>query len=319
MITFRRSLRLFFGVAGFLVGLALAAAAYLARMMIAPQRQGQWATPDDFGLKYEDVQFPAQDGLRVSGWFIPSADNSDTKKASIILVHSWQWNRLGYAAKGLFANVSGSMQIELLSLAQALHNEGYHVLTFDLRNHGQSAAAHPVTFGQSEAKDLLGALNYLDTRDNVDHSRIGVIGFSMGANAALFAMPQTNQMKAIVAVQPTTPAVFSQRLTTDLLGIFGPPIRILVEIIYRLFGGPRMAGIVPAFAARGAGETPVLFVQGAGDNWGSLDDVTQMAEMTPRAQELLFVSSAHRFEGYRYIIDNPGPACAFFKQHLYGE
>ncbi len=316
MFTFRRSLRLFFGLAGFLLGLILAATAYLARMMIAPNRQALWATPESVGLDYEDVQFPARDGLRVSGWFIPAHGNSSIGKATIILVHSWQWNRLGYAANGLFASVSGSLRIDLLNLAKSLHNEGYHVLTFDLRNHGQSAAAYPVTFGQSEAKDLLGALTYLETREDTDNGRIGVIGFSMGANAALFAMPQTNRMKAVVAVQPMTPLVFSERLTRDILGLFGPPIRFLVEIVYRLFGGPRLAGIMPAFAARGGGDVPVLFLQGAGDKWGSPEDVTQMAEMTPRAQELLFVKANHRFEGYQYVIDNPGPALAFFEQHL---
>ncbi len=319
MITFRRSLRVFFGLAGFLLGLTLAATAYLARMMIAPKRQALWATPEDIGLEFEDVQFPARDGLRVSGWFIPANKDSSASKPTVVLVHSWQWNRLGYAAEGLFANVSGSIHIDMLNLANAMHGEGYNVLTFDLRNHGQSAAAHPVTFGQSEAKDLLGALSYLETREDVNHDRIGVIGFSIGANAALFAMPQTNKIKAIVAVQPTTPSVFSRRLTSDLLGIFGPPIRYLVEIVYRLFGGPRIEGIIPAFAARSAGDTPVLFVQGSNDNWGSSEDVTQMAEMTPRAQELLFVGTTHRFEGYQYIIDNPGPACAFFKQHLMNE
>ena len=317
MLTFRRSLRLLFGLAGFLLGLFFAATAYLAKMMIAPARQSEWANPEDRGLKFEEVQFPAQDGLRVSGWFIPAQqENQKPISATIVLVHSWQWSRLGYAPEGLFANVSGSTKIDFLKLSNNLHEEGYHVLTFDLRNHGQSASAHPVTFGQSEAKDLLGALNYLGTREDVDRTRIGVIGFSMGANAALFALPQTKMMKAIVAIQPVTPGLFFHKLTNDILGMFGPPISFSVEIVYRLFGGPRLAGIIPAFAAKGAGKTPVLFVQGAGDNWGSPDDVSEIAEATPSAQELLFVKSNHRFEGYQYIIDNPGPACAFFRQHL---
>ena len=316
MFTFRGSLRLIFGLAGFFFGLFLAATAYLAKMMIAPARQTEWANPEDIGLKYENVQFPAQDGLRVSGWFIPARENQKTKSATVVIVHSWQWNRLGYAPEGLFANVSGSTKIDFLKLTNFFHHEGYHVLVFDLRNHGQSAAAHPVTFGQSEAKDLIGALNYLDSREDVDQSRIGVVGFSMGANAALFALPQTKLMKAVVAVQPTTPALFSSRLINDILGMFGPPISFSVEIIYRLFGGPRMAGISPASAASGARETPVLFVQGSGDKWGSPDDVSDMAKATPTAQELLFVKSSHRFEGYQYLIDNPGPASAFFRQHL---
>ena len=62
---------------------------------------------------------------------------------------------------------------------------------FDLRNHGESAAHPPVTFGQSEADDLLGALAYLSARPDVDPARLAAIGFSMGANAILYALPQT--------------------------------------------------------------------------------------------------------------------------------
>jgi pimeloyl-ACP methyl ester carboxylesterase len=284
--------------------------------MIAPNRQGFWSTPADRGLKFENAHFPAQDGIRLSGWFIPSSDNLESKAATVVLIHGWQWNRLGYMAEDFFANITGSTSVELLPLIQALHDKGYHVLTFDLRNHGQSAPSRPVTFGQSEAKDLLGALAYLDGRDDVNHDKIGVIGFSIGANAALFALPQTNNIRALVAVQPMTPSIFTYRLARDFLGIFGSIVQTIAEIIYRLLGGPRTAGIVPAFAAAGAGETPVLFLQGNGDHWGSTDDVSHMAEVTPRAQELLFVRSTHRFDGYHYLVNNPGVAIAFFEQYL---
>ncbi len=316
MLTFRRALRLFFGLAGFLLGATVAAAAFLARMMIAPARQGMWATPADIGLKFEDVQVPARDGVRLSGWFIPAEDDAASYGATVVLIHGWRWNRLGYRAEDMFANVTGSTEVDLLPLMLAFHNDGYHVLTFDLRNHGQSAAARPVTFGQSEAKDLLGALAYLDGRDDVNEQNIGVVGFSIGANAGLFALPQTNQIKALVAVQPMTPSLFSRRMASDFLGVFGSLVEGIAEIIYRLFGGPRMVGIVPAFAAGGAGDTPVLFLQGTGDSWGSTEDVSSMAEVTPRAQELLFVSSTHRFGGYQYLANNPGVACAFFEQYL---
>jgi len=316
MLTFRRALRIFFGLAGFVLGATVAAAAFLARMMIAPVRQGQWATPLDIGLDFEDVEFPARDGVRLSGWFIPANDNADSNGATVVLVHGWRWNRLGYRAEDLFANVTGSSEIDQLRFTQSLHNAGYHILAFDLRNHGQSAAARPVTFGQSEAKDLLGALAYLESRDDVDERNIGVVGFSIGANASLFALPQTNLIKALVAVQPMTPSVFTNRLAADFLGFFGSIVLFIAEIFYRLFGGLRISGIVPAFAAGGAGNIPVLFLQGTGDNWGSTDDVSNMAELTPQAQELLFVSSTHRFGGYQYIIDNPGVAIAFFERYL---
>ena len=317
MSTFRRSLRWFFAITGFGLGLVTAVSAYIARMMIAPVRQQLWATPQRRGLTFENVQFPAQDGLRVSGWFIPAArENNKHEGATVLLIHGWQWNRLGFEGGTLFSNVTGSQPLDLLRIISDLNDAGFHVLTFDLRNHGESATAHPVTFGQSEAKDLLGAIDYLEDRDDVDSERIGALGFSIGANAILFALPQSNMIKAAIAVQPMTPAVFTKRITADLFGVLGPLINTLSSFFYQFIGGPRLAGILPAFAAGGSGNVPVLYLQGTGDKWGSLEDVSVMADMTPCTEQLLFVNSHHRIGGYSYILEHPAIAIQFFQEHL---
>ena len=317
MSPFRRSLRWVFTIAGFVLGLATAVAALVARMMIAPARQKLWATPTDVGLDYETVQFPAKDGFRVSGWFVPAGSaDPQARRPVVMIVHGWHWNRLGYAADDLVANLTGSKQVNLLRLMKSLHDDGYHVLSFDLRNHGQSAAARPVTFGQSEAKDLLGAVAYLHGRDDVDGAQLGVVGFSMGANAALFALPQTEDIHALIAVQPATPNVFSGRMTANLFGVFGGFVTVVSGFFYRLFGGPPLSSVLPAFAASGAGDTPVLFIQGTGDPWGSVEDVSVIAEQTPCAPQLLFVNTQNRFDGYGYILNHPEIAGRFFAEHL---
>lgn len=317
MAPFRRSLRWVFTLAGFALGLATAVAALVARMMIAPSRQELWATPTDVGLDYETAQFPAKDGFRVSGWFVPAAlSDRENRRPAVLIMHGWQWNRLGYAADDLVANLTGSKQVNLLRLIKSLHDDGYHVLSFDLRNHGQSAAARPVTFGQSEAKDLLGAVAYLHGRDDVDSAQLGVVGFSMGANAALFALPQTDDIQALIAVQPTTPAIFSGRMAANLFGAFGGFVTAVSGFFYRLFGGPPLSSILPAFAAGGAGDVPVLFIQGTGDAWGSVEDVSVIAEQTPCAPQLLFVNTQNRFDGYGYLLNHPEIASRFFAEHL---
>lgn len=316
MSMFRRSLRWVFALAGFAVGVATAVSVAVARIMIAPSRQPLWASPRDVGLDYENVQFPAKDGFRVAGWFVPAAPGDETPHPAVLLVHGWLWNRLGYAAGDLLANVTGSKQVNLLGLVQALHAQGYHVLTFDLRNHGQSAGAHPVTFGQSEARDLLGAIVYLQGRDDVDGDRLGVIGFSMGANAALFSLPQTDQVKALIAVQPTTPSPFARRMTHDLFGVFGGFVSALSGLLYRLFGGPPLSSLLPAFAASGSADVPVLFIQGTGDPWGSVEDVSVIARQTQRTPETLFVNTPNRFDGYGYLLNHPQVATRFFDEHL---
>ena len=316
MFTLRSALRLLLGIAGFALGAAAAISALLARMMIAPARQQLRKTPQSIGLDYEDVQFPAQDGIRVSGWFVPARCETGRDDATVILVHGWQWNREGFEASNLFANITGSKPVDMLRLLEDLSAEGYNVLTLDLRNHGQSAAAHPMTFGQSEAKDLLGALAYLAGRGDVNSEHIGVMGFSIGANAILFALPQTDRVKAAVVVQPMTPSLYTRRIADNLFGIFGRLIDAISTMLYQLSGGPRLGGIVPAFAAAGSGDVPVLFVQGTGDEWGSVEDVSVMADMTPRTQQLLFVNSQHRFDGYTYVVEHPVIASRFFDQHL---
>ncbi len=317
-MTFRRVMRLLGLLAGLAAGLTAAIVALFARRMIAPTRQPLWCTPDEMGLPFENVNFPARDSVRLSGWFIPAA-RAEGGNATVILLHGWAWNRLGDAADDLLANFSGTTPVELLRLAHALHYEGYHVLMFDLRNHGESAAHPPVTFGQSEADDLLGALAYLSARPDVDPARLAAIGCSMGANAILYALPQTDALCAAIAVQPSTAAVFAEGYADDLLGPAAGVVRPLVEATYAAVTGVPLGALQPAFAVAGADSmrpTPVLFVQSKADRWGSLADAAQLAAATPGGEGPLYVDGDHHYQGYQYLIENPRVAVTFLEQYL---
>ena len=314
-MNFRRSIRWFFWLLGLIVGIVTALAFAIAKRLVNPPRPALWATPGDLGLAYDDIQFPAQDGVRIAGWFIPAADTT-RKGATIVLIHGWPWNRLGEVADDLFSEVTGRKPVDLLRLAFSLQQDGFNVLMYDMRNHGQSAAAPPIAFGQDEASDLLGALAYLNARSDVDSERIGAIGFSMGANSLLYALPQTDRIKAGIAVQPMTASVYSQKYGRDILGLLSTAVIPLSEFMFQVAGGMYFSAYRPAFAAAGAGNTPVLFIQGNDDPWGDAEDVAQMAEATPNARGPLFVEASDHFGGYQYLIDNPKIATAFFEQEL---
>ena len=316
MQIFRRVMRWLFILAGIIVGLLTAVVALFLKLMVSPPREPLTASPDDLGLPYENVNFPAHDGLRLSGWFLPTVGYPTKGGATIILVHGWLWNRLGASANDVFSNIIGSTPVEMLRLAHTLSKAGYNVLMYDMRNHGESASGGPVTFGRDESNDLLGALAYLGTRMDVNMEQIGVVGFSAGANSLLYTLPQSNQIKAAIAVQPTTASVFNKRFARDLLGPAGAVVLPLVDMSYQAVGGPVMSEIRPNTAVSHAGHVPVLYIQGSGDHWGDPDDVANMAAATPEARGPLFVETNGRFEGYQYLIDNPKIATSFFEQHL---
>ena len=249
-MSFRRSMRWFFGLLGLLVGLITAIAFVFAKRLVNPPRLPLWATPGDLGLDFDAIQFPAQDGVRISGWFIPAPADSRRKGATIVLIHGWPWNRLGEVADDLFSEITGRKAVDLLRLAFALQQDGYNLLMYDMRNHGESAAAPPVAFGQDEANDLLGALAYLTVRSEVDPERIGVIGFSMGANSLLYALPQTNQIKAAIAVQPMTVSTYSKKYGQDLLGpLLSTAVLPLAEFMFQVAGGMYFSSL-PALICR---------------------------------------------------------------------
>lgn len=314
MSLFQRSIRWLLSVIGFVAGLSAALAIFFSRQLIRPARQRLWATPADVGIPYQEIQFPARDGLRLSGWFVPARPQGNG--ITIVLAHGWPWNRLGSSGDDLLSQISASAPLNLLRLVHSLHQAGYQLLLFDLRNHGQSAEAPPVTFGLRESNDLLGALDYLGNRNDVNTRRIGVVGFSMGANAVLYSLPYTDAVRAAVLVQPTSVDHFARRYGADLLGPLSKLVLPMTEAIYRAFGGPQFTAIDPVAVAPAAGDTPILYVQGKGDQWGSVENVHQMARATPKAVAPLIVDTFHRFGGYQYVIDNPNIIDSFLQEQI---
>src|SRR5262245_38646521 len=73
-------------------------------------------TPVDLGLTYEAVIFPASDGVKLSGWYVPSKN-----RAAVIAVHANDGNRTG-----------------VIYHANVLAQRGYGVLLFDVRGFGES-------------------------------------------------------------------------------------------------------------------------------------------------------------------------------------
>ncbi|HEX2785700.1 MAG TPA: alpha/beta fold hydrolase, partial [Ilumatobacteraceae bacterium] len=121
--------------------------------------------PSDFGLSYADATFETTDGFVLTGWYVPS-----TNRSAIVLLHG-----------------ASSTRTSVLDQAVVLARHGYGVLMFDARGHGRSDG-RAMEFGWYGDRDVLAAIDYLQTRPDVDRDRLGVVGMSMGGEEAIGAM-----------------------------------------------------------------------------------------------------------------------------------
>jgi alpha-beta hydrolase superfamily lysophospholipase len=286
----------------------------MTKLMVNARRAPLTRTPADVGLDYEDVSFPAADGVGLKGWFIPSGQ--ETPGPAVVFVHGWMWNRLGNVAhqtKGL-----KDADVDFLPAAKGLHDAGFGVLLFDVRRHGESESGKgPLSYGPVEARDYIGAVRHLRSRPEVDGERIGAIGTSMGGNIVMYGTPEVQPIKAILAIQPTRLAVFNANFMRTELGPLGPPMVKPMELVYAAMRTPRPGKHDPGVPARELGDTVVQYVQGTGDQWGEMGIVEEFASVTPKvAGPVIKYPSTGRYEGYRYISERADDVVAFFKQHL---
>jgi uncharacterized protein len=128
------------------------------------------------------IAFPS-DGLTLSG-VLHVPEGATKPRPAIILCH------------GFGGSCRGAGHPEL---AQALAHAGYVVLRFDFRGCGQSEGERGSVICLEEASDLRHAVDFLETRPEVDRNRIGVIGASLGGSVALYVAAKDKRLKLCAA------------------------------------------------------------------------------------------------------------------------
>jgi pimeloyl-ACP methyl ester carboxylesterase len=96
----------------------------------------------------------------------------------------------------ILSHGGGSNRSNMLGRAASLINRGYDVLAIDLRAHGGSEGELN-SLGMMEAQDILGAMDYLNTRDV--NRPIILMGLSLGSVASIIAASQSTRPIAVIA------------------------------------------------------------------------------------------------------------------------
>jgi uncharacterized protein len=164
-------------------------------------------------LKHVDVTLRTSDDLDLPGWYVPSKNG-----AAVVLFP-------GRAKREKYVHM--------------LARHGYGVLLFDRRGEGD-ADGRPEGFGWNFDKDIKAAVGYLKTRPDVDRTRIGGIGLSVGGEMLLQTAAQTRDLAAVVS-EGAGSRVFSEEMA-DMSGAgkwIGAPMLAVKTASVALFSDTR--------------------------------------------------------------------------------
>lgn len=132
-------------------------------------------------IPYEKVEFLSRDGVLLRGWWLPAFGSSKC----MIVAHGGLKHRADPA-------------IRTIQLAEDLVERGFNVLMFDFRGHGDSEGKWK-TIGLEEAQDLRAAFNWTINQKSIGPGDIAILGFFMGAGAALLAAAQDKRISVIIS------------------------------------------------------------------------------------------------------------------------
>lgn len=284
------------------------------------QRAPVIGTPADLGLDYEAVTFSASDGVPLEGWFIPAESDK-----IVIANHPMGFTRTGLPShlepwNSIWAPSDNNIEIPFMPDYKILHDAGYNVLTYDLRNHGLSAAANGgiTSSGIFEARDVLGSLTYARTRSDLATMRISLFSRCLGADATFAAAYQEpaafEGIDSLVAAQPVTTKV----IISHTLGLLGIPEGHIADVDrgIQLVTGLGFDQQDPLPWA-GAVTVPTFIYQVHDDSLVTPADVQSIFDALPTEDKKLhwIENSQRRWDGYLEFQRNPQPMLDWINQH----
>jgi pimeloyl-ACP methyl ester carboxylesterase len=234
------------------------------------------------------------DGLTLRGWFLSTND----RRHLIVLVH------------GLW-----SSWLEMASLGRDLHQNGFDVLLFDLRGHGQSDPSR-LYLGRRERNDIRAVTEWAQSA-GFSEDRIGWLGYSMGASTLLMEAARNPQIHAAVIDSPygDLPRLLSAQLSkhSGLPAWFNPGILLAARVFY----GVRTDDLVLIRYAKAWGQRPLLLIHGESDTIVPVDQAEELAEAIGSSCLTLTLPGVEHVQAYQSDPENYVRLVGrFFNNHL---
>lgn len=299
----------------------IAALKAIAEINTKPSRAPVLETPNDYGMDYEDVFFPSKDGVPLEGWLIPAKNSNKL----IICNHPATMSRSGYPGNLAPWSQFNPTKVNFHLAYKALHNAGYNVLAYDMRNHGNSGQGNGGVsgVGQFEWRDVIGAFDFVNQHPQLKSMRIGLLNPCMGGNSAIVAMTKMPEyfakVKAFVCPQPTCMGISVPKIIAEY-GFDQPEYMALLDEEQVKLGGFKNSDMDIHSYVKNV-KVPTYIVQVKDDVWSQPEKDVQVTydllELPIQDKKLFWIEgTTQRFDGYNYLGENPESMIEWFDKYL---
>lgn len=231
------------------------------------KEQGLYGGFDD--LEKEEIVIPSYDKYELHGFYIPAEKGGERY---VIITH------------GITDSCYGSIRY-----ANFYHRLGYHVLMYDLRNHGVNKKTY-TTMGIRESRDLRAVIEYVRNRFG-ESVFLGIHGESLGSATSVLCLDDSLKLNFCVADCGYSDLLelmdYLVKGVYHVPAFFIPLGNMLVKLIYRY----SFTEIKPVENIKN-NHTPILFIHGASDTYIPCSMSQAMYDANPGYKEICFFKGA---------------------------
>ena len=283
-------------VAGILLLSVLLALAYAlfgraVRRGLAAPRVARPAGPP--GGSGRPVAIPTVNDKILRGWLLPA---SVPEAPALVVMHGW----------------GGNAEM-MLPVVAPLREAGFAMLLVDARCHGLSDEDSFASLPRF-AEDIEASLAWLAQQPEADPRRLGVLGHSVGAGAALLVASRSGRPRAVVSIAAFAhPARMMRRWLTAKRIPHWPLGAAILWYVQRTIGC-RFAEIAP-LTTIGRARCPVLLLHGDRDDVVPATEAEEIHAARGGAPvELAWIPGSH--DDYGDAAEAAATAIAFLQRHL---
>lgn len=287
----------------------------LAELMAHSTRTPVLRWPHEYDMEYEEIFFPAMDGVTIEGWFIPAKSDK-----LLIFNHPMPCNRYGYPGHLDPWKNFGGFEVSFLPEYKLLHDAGYNIIAYDMRNHGRSGTGSGGINGHGvlEYRDVIGSLRYAKSRPDTRKMKTVLYSRCLGANSTIVGMKkhpeEFRHIKAMIALQPVSPKVFVEKAVENQKIDNG---LVLFDTAFHKKTGFHLSDVWPMEYAKSV-TVPTLVAQVKNDFLTKPSNVQEIYDTIAAKDKKLFwiEGTDQRFEGYNYFGKNPKLILDWLADHM---